>query len=110
MTTNAYGLDDKLNTSGGAMSGTLTLKGTPALIIPSGTNACAGTAVLNGTTAVTVATTVVDTLSQIMLTTQIPSGTVGTPYIFSKTNGVGFTIKSTSGSDASTVAWFIIEL
>jgi hypothetical protein len=78
------------------------------LKISEGANACMGTAVLNGTTAVTVSTTNVTANSRILLTTQSPSGTVGTPYVASQTAASGFTIKSTSGSDASTVAWIIL--
>lgn len=59
--------------------------------------------------AVTVALASVTANTQIMLTTQIPGGTVGSPYISARTAGVNFTITSTSGTDTSTVAWQAVE-
>lgn len=43
--------------------------------------------------------------SRIILTVVIPGGTVGSPYINTITAGTGFSIKSTSSTDTSTVAW-----
>lgn len=65
-----------------------------------------GTATLTAG-AVTVALPAVTANSKIMLTTQVPAGTLGTPYVFSKTPGTGFVIKSTSATDTSTVAYAI---
>ena len=45
--------------------------------------------------------------SLIYLTNVGPAGTVGTPYVASRGTG-SFTIQSTSGSDASTIAWMIM--
>jgi hypothetical protein len=45
--------------------------------------------------------------SLIYLTNVSPAGTVGTPYVASRGTG-SFTIQSTSGSDASTIAWMIM--
>jgi hypothetical protein len=67
-----------------------------------------GLAVLVGGTLPVSATQVTST-SRIILTTQVPGGTVGSPYVSARTPGTGFTITSTSGSDTSTVAWIIIE-
>jgi hypothetical protein len=57
----------------------------------------------------TITTTAVQSNSRIFLTTQIPGGTVGSPYVFSRIAGTSFTIKSTSGTDTSNVAWFIVQ-
>ena len=78
------------------------------LQVSHGTNCKMGTATLSSGT-VTVTNTVVTANSYIYLTHQSASGTVGTPYISAKTAGTSFTITSTSGSDASTIAWLIVE-
>lgn len=44
----------------------------------------------------------------IFLTIEVPSGTVGSVYISSRTPGLGFTITSTSALDTSTVAWLCV--
>ncbi len=80
-----------------------------SLRVKEGTNGCMGTATLNGTTAVVVATTAVTATSRIQLTTNVPGGTVATPYVYDRTAGTSFSIKSTGGSDTSTVAWVIFE-
>ncbi|MEU9333143.1 glycosyl hydrolase family 28-related protein [Streptomyces sp. NPDC048290] len=79
------------------------------LLVAEGTNAKMGTATLNGTTSVTVTTTAVTATSRIYLTTQAPGGTPGSPYVFSRTAGTSFTIRSTSASDTGSVAWLIVE-
>ncbi|MGW5426869.1 glycosyl hydrolase family 28-related protein [Streptomyces sp. NPDC004059] len=79
------------------------------LRVAEGTNAKMGTAVLNGTTAVTVSTTAVTSTSRILLTIQAPGGTVGSAYVFARTAGASFQVKSTTAGDTSTVAWFIVE-
>lgn len=83
------------------------LLGAP-LNIPEGANARMGTATLNGTTAVTVATTAITAKSRVFLTVQSPGGTPGAHYVNSITAGTSFTIKSEAG-DTSTVAWLLID-
>ena len=76
--------------------------------IKEGTNACMGTAVLNGTTEVVVATTAVQTNSRIYLTANTPGGVpTGSAYVSSRSAGVQFGIKGLAG-DTSTVAWLIL--
>ena len=79
------------------------------LQVKEGSNAKQGTATLNGTTAVVVSNTSVTSSSRIFLTVNSPSGAVGTPYVSATSAGTSFSIKSTSGSDASVVAWLITE-
>lgn len=67
-----------------------------------------GRAVLVAGTA-TVNTTSVTDGSEIFLTTQVPGGDVGAPYISARVAGTSFTITSTSGTDTSTVGWQITE-
>lgn len=57
--------------------------------------------------AATVAYPYVLSNSRIHLTVVIPGGTVGSPYVNVITAGTGFTVKSTSSTDTSTVAWMI---
>ena len=78
------------------------------LKITTGSNASIGTATMNGTTGVTVSTTAVTSSSIILLTYQSCSN-CGTPYIDTKTNLTSFVIKSTNASDASTIAYQIIN-
>lgn len=47
--------------------------------------------------------------THVHLTIQAAGGTVGVPFVFSKTAGTGFTIHSSSGADTSTVAWSAVE-
>jgi hypothetical protein len=81
------------------------------LNIATGTNASIGTATLSSGT-VTVNTTAVTTNSIILLTYQNCSS-CGTPYISNRvatsTIGTSFTITSTNGSDASLIAYQIIN-
>ena len=77
-----------------------------ALTIPEGTNAYMGTVAVNGTSAVTVATTAITANSRIFMTIQAPGGTPGSPYVFSTSVATNFVIKS-QASDTSTVAWLI---
>jgi hypothetical protein len=78
------------------------------LKVKEGTNAKAGTATLNGTTAVTVTTTAVTSTSRIYLGFVTPAGTSGAPYVSAKTVGTSFQVKSVAG-DTSLIAWWIIE-
>ena len=79
------------------------------LLIKEGTNAKMGTTTLNGITAVTVNTTAVTATSRIFLTIQASGGTVGSPYVDTRSAGTSFNIKSTNAADTSTVAWMIVE-
>lgn len=79
-----------------------------SLYIKSGSDRSMGTAVLSGGT-VTVNNSTVTANSRIFLTTQSTSGTPGFVYISARSAGTSFTITSSSGTDASTVAWLIIE-
>ena len=76
--------------------------------IQEGANKWMGVATLSGST-VTVSNTRVTANSRIFLTTQSPSGTVGSVYISARTAGTSFTITSTGAADTSTVAWEIKE-
>jgi hypothetical protein len=76
--------------------------------IKEGSNAKMGTSALTAGTA-TVATTAVTTNSRIFLTVDLPGGTVGSPYVSTRTNLTSFVITSTSGTDTSTVSWIIVE-
>jgi hypothetical protein len=108
MTAQGFALDDKLPLSGGTMSGTLNFEGSPPYTVVK--NTIAGKVTLNGTSAVTVATTAVDADSLVLLTVQPGTAPVGIPYVATLTSGSGFTVKSTSGSDtAVNVAWSIVE-
>jgi hypothetical protein len=72
-----------------------------AIVLPAGTiTLTAGQA--------TVALSSITTGSLVYLTVQTGAGTVGTPYLNTLTAGVGFTIQSTSASDASTVAYLVV--
>lgn len=67
-----------------------------------------GTATLVGGT-VTVNNAAVAANSRIMLTSQVDGGTVGFLRVSGRSNGVSFTISSSSALDTSTVAWLIIN-
>jgi hypothetical protein len=79
--------------------------------VKEGSNCKSGTFQLNGTSAVTVNTTVVNAtnVSRILLTIQTPGGTVGSPYISSLSSGSSFSVKSTAAGDLSTCAYFIYD-
>ena len=68
MSATGYAMDDKLSTTGGTMSGTLGLEGTPAYTVLRNTHA--GVVTSNGTSAVSVSTTAVTANSTIQLTVQ----------------------------------------
>lgn len=76
--------------------------------IKEGTNATMGSATLSSGTA-TVSTTKVTANSRIYVLGQADGGTPGWLRVSSRTAGTSFTITSSSGSDASTVAWMIVE-
>lgn len=79
-----------------------TLANTPAL------GYAAGTVLLNGATPVAVSAPTLAAGHEVFLTTQIPGGTPGSPYVTSKTPGSGFSVASTNALDTSTAAWVII--
>lgn len=76
--------------------------------ITEGANKIMGTAVLVAGTKV-VNDTAVAADTRIFLTTQVPGGTVGTPYVSAIVAGTSFTITSTSAADTSTVAYLLIR-
>jgi hypothetical protein len=59
--------------------------------------------------AVTVATTAVSTGDTVLLSRTAIGVTLGHPYISAISNGVSFTITSSSGTDTSTFSWVIIK-
>lgn len=77
------------------------------LLVSSGSNKTAGTATLVGGT-VTVANTSVTANSIIFYSRQTTGGTAGHLSI-TKSNGVSFTINSTSATETSTVGWWIVD-
>jgi hypothetical protein len=108
MVATGYGLDDKVSKSGDSMTGTLNFLGSPAYTVVEDLHA--GIVTLNGTSAVSVATTAVTADSIVQLTVQPSVAPVGTPWVASVTPGTGFTLKSTSASDtAVVVGWSIVE-
>lgn len=78
------------------------------LQVKEGTNATMGQATLVAGT-VTVNTTKVTANSRIMLTPQTTGGGPGSLRISARVAGTSFTITSTSGTDTSAVAWWIVE-
>jgi hypothetical protein len=67
-----------------------------------------GTAVLVAGT-VTVADAKITATSRIRLFLRTAGGTVGAPFVAVLTPGTGFTIKSTSNTDTSTIAYEVIS-
>lgn len=78
------------------------------LKVKEGSNAKMGVSTLVAGTIV-VSTTAVTASSRIFLTCQTPGGTPGFLRVSARTAGTSFTILSSSGTDTSTVAWFIVE-
>ena len=78
------------------------------LQVKEGSNAKMGTSTLVAGT-VTVSTTAVTATSRIFLTSQADGGTVGFQRVSARTAATSFTITSSSGTDTSTIAWFIVE-
>ncbi len=72
------------------------------------TNGTVGTTTCNGATEVTVNNTQVKANSIILMTIQVPGGTVSTPYVSSRVAGTSFGMKCTAG-DTSTVGYWITE-
>lgn len=67
-----------------------------------------GRSVLVGGTVV-VANTSVTAVSNIYLTSQVDGGAPGFLRVSTRTAGTSFTILSSSGTDTSTVAWYMVE-
>lgn len=78
------------------------------LNVKGGANARIGAATLVGGT-VTVSTTAVTANSRIFLTRTTSGGTPGDLRVSTKTAGTSFVITSASGTDTSTVDWFIVN-
>ncbi|OHD21349.1 MAG: hypothetical protein A2Y38_16575 [Spirochaetes bacterium GWB1_59_5] len=76
--------------------------------VKEGSNAKQGTATLSGGSVV-VSNTSVTANSRIFLTGQVDGGTPGWLRVSARTAGASFTITSSSGTDASTVAYEIFE-
>jgi hypothetical protein len=77
-------------------------------LVKEGANGAQGTAVLVAGQ-VTVNVNWIQANSRIMLTIQSPGGTVGAVYISARVVNTSFTIKSTSATDTSTVAYEIFS-
>lgn len=93
---NVFGSNLTLGTAGGRLR------------VKEGANASMGRAVLVGGT-VTVANTLVSATSEIWAFCQVPGGTPGFLRISARVVGTSFTILSSSGTDTSTAAWWIVE-
>lgn len=78
------------------------------LEVKTGTNGRAGTATLVGGT-VTVANTSITANTLVLMTVKTRGGTTGT-LGYTLNAGTSFVITSSSGTDTSTVGWFLVEL
>lgn len=78
------------------------------LFVREGANARSGVATLVAGAA-TVNTTEVTANSRIQLTSQVDGGAPGFLRVSARVAGTSFTITSSSGTDTSTVAWFMVE-
>jgi hypothetical protein len=78
------------------------------LFVREGANCRSGVATLVAGAA-TVATTEVTATSRIQVTSQADGGTPGWLRVSARVAGTSFTVTSSSGTDTSTVAWFIVE-
>lgn len=95
-----------ITTSGNLIIGTVGM----GFQIKGGTNARIGTsAAMVAATGVTVATTSLALGDQIHVTLSTIGGTPGAPYVATRTNGTGFTVKSTSSLDTSTIDWYLVK-
>lgn len=79
------------------------------LQVKEGANAKQGITAAMTAGSITVSTTAVTANSRIFLTAQNTGGTAGALRVSARVAGTSFTITSTSGTDTSTVAWFITE-
>jgi len=78
------------------------------LAVKEGTNGRSGRVALVGGTA-TVANTSITATDEIQVTSQVDGGTPGWLRVSARVVGTSFTITSSSGTDTSTVAWFIVS-
>lgn len=78
------------------------------LAVKEGANARSGVSTLVGGTVV-VANTSVTATTRIQLTSNTDGGTPGWLRVSARTAATSFTITSSSGTDTSTVAWFLVE-
>lgn len=76
--------------------------------VKEGTNARMGTATLSAGT-ITIANTSVTANTRVFPGMKTPAGTVGALYVSAVTPGTGFTIKSTSSTDTSLIAYLLME-
>lgn len=91
----------RVTSKGVATANGLSVKGSGSAAVTGRATLVAGTATVN-TTAITAA-------SNVLMTVQVPGGSVGAPRVASRVAGTSFTIQSSQGTDTSTVAWFIVE-
>ena len=68
-----------------------------------------GTLTLNGTTEVTVSNTGLTSNHMILLARETVAGTPNVFYLFSRTNGTGFSVKGTA-SDTSVVRYLLVPI
>lgn len=78
------------------------------LSLKTGSNAAAGSVTLTNGQA-TVFTTALDANSLVFTTIQAPSGTFGGIAVTNKVTSTSFELRSSSATDASVVAWFIVD-
>jgi hypothetical protein len=104
MTGNIVATGQLQTSNGNLMLGTAGNK----IQITTGSNASIGTATLAAGT-VTVSTTAALTASKIFVTVVTPGGTQGFLSVPTITNATSFVINSTSGTETSTVNWWIIN-
>jgi hypothetical protein len=93
---------------GAGVNGFVKLLGPVSQFANGTTDAWFGRTALTGGTA-TINNVRITANTNIFLTIQIPGGTVGSVYISARSVGTSFTITSTSGTDTSTVAWWLVE-
>lgn len=77
--------------------------------VKEGTNATMGVTAAMTAGTITVSTTKVTANSRIFLTAQTTGAAPGALRVSARTAGTSFTITSTSGTDTSTVAWWLVE-
>jgi hypothetical protein len=96
------------------VSGDIRISGTNGLKITEGANGTMGVsaalAANAGGSFITIATTKVTANSRIFLTRNTQAGGVGSAiFVSARVAGTSFTIRSTSTTETSTVAWWIVE-
>ena len=73
------------------------------------TNTTMGSGTLVTNASATIATTAVTNNSRIFITIQNPVGSVGVPFVASRTATTSFTVSSTNINDRSGFAWLLVE-